>query len=433
MENKTKFSHSVILDYEKCRGCTTCIRRCPTEAIRVRNGKAVITAERCIDCGECIRICPYKAKKAVYDNFDECIKNFKWSVAVPAPALYGQFSHLEDIDYILTGLINMGFNQVFEVSKAAEIISDYTRQLMKEGLVTTPVISSACPAVVRLVRARFPDLCDNLLPVVAPFNLAATMARKEAVEKTGLRPEEIGIFFISPCAAKVTEGKLPLAIDSSGIDGIFSINDLYPRLLKEMNKITNPMQLSSSGIVGLSWPLSGGESSGLLRDRYLAADGIENVIKVLEEIEKEKLQTLEFIELNACTGGCVGGVLTVENPFVARAKIKKLRKYLPVSKNKIQEDIGEDKMNWQKKITYEPVMELDSDVSVAMKKMRKMDKIELTFPGLDCGACGAPTCRALAEDIVNGSANITDCLFVIRDRLSEMYEKTLKDTKKQEE
>ena len=68
-----------------------------------------------------------------------------------------------------------------------------------------------------------------------------------------------------------------------------------------------------------------------------------------------------------------------------------------------------------------------------MKKMKKMDKIELTFPGLDCGACGAPTCRALAEDIVSGSGHVTDCLFVIRDRLSEMYEKNLKDTRKLEE
>ena len=51
------FFHSVTLDESKCVGCTNCIKRCPTEAIRVRNGKAVITSERCIDCGECIRIC----------------------------------------------------------------------------------------------------------------------------------------------------------------------------------------------------------------------------------------------------------------------------------------------------------------------------------------------------------------------------------------
>ncbi|HAA37762.1 MAG TPA: ferredoxin, partial [Firmicutes bacterium] len=72
---KTYF-HSVTLDEEKCRGCTNCIKKCPTEAIRVRKGKARIINERCIDCGECLRVCPYHAKKAITDSFDmlHCIK-----------------------------------------------------------------------------------------------------------------------------------------------------------------------------------------------------------------------------------------------------------------------------------------------------------------------------------------------------------------------
>ena len=41
--------HSVVLEYKRCRGCTTCIKNCPTEAIRVRNGKATILNARCID------------------------------------------------------------------------------------------------------------------------------------------------------------------------------------------------------------------------------------------------------------------------------------------------------------------------------------------------------------------------------------------------
>ena len=53
------YFHSVRLDEEKCMGCTNCIKRCPTQAIRVRSGKAHIISERCIDCGECIRVCPH--------------------------------------------------------------------------------------------------------------------------------------------------------------------------------------------------------------------------------------------------------------------------------------------------------------------------------------------------------------------------------------
>ena len=74
------YRHSVLLDREKCKGCTHCLKHCPTEAIRIREGHAVIDSSRCIDCGECIRVCPYKAKKAVYDKLSE-ISRFKWKIA----------------------------------------------------------------------------------------------------------------------------------------------------------------------------------------------------------------------------------------------------------------------------------------------------------------------------------------------------------------
>lgn len=85
------FFHSVRLDEEKCEGCINCVKRCPTQAIRVRNGKASIISELCIDCGECIRICPHHAKYAQSDSFN-IILDYKYRVALPAPTLYGQFN-----------------------------------------------------------------------------------------------------------------------------------------------------------------------------------------------------------------------------------------------------------------------------------------------------------------------------------------------------
>ena len=126
------FYHSVTLDEKSCVGCTNCIKRCPTEAIRVRDGKAVITSERCIDCGECIRICPHHAKKARFDHLDS-IEKFKYKIALPAPTLYGQFNNLDDMDYVLTGLKKLGFDEVFEVASAAELVSEVTRKLMEAG------------------------------------------------------------------------------------------------------------------------------------------------------------------------------------------------------------------------------------------------------------------------------------------------------------
>ena len=99
------YKHSVSLNPDKCLGCTHCLKHCSTEAIRIRNKRAVIDPARCIDCGECIRVCPHHAKKAVSDKLSDIPKE-KFKIALPAPSLYGQFSNLEDIDYVLQGLLS---------------------------------------------------------------------------------------------------------------------------------------------------------------------------------------------------------------------------------------------------------------------------------------------------------------------------------------
>ena len=144
------YEHSVLLSPDKCIGCTACVRHCPTEAIRVRDGRAVINQGRCIDCGECIRVCPQKAKKAVCNQLAD-MDRFKWKIALPAPALYGQFENLDDVEYVLGGLLHIGFDDVYEVSQAAELLSAYTRAYLNTDGVKKPVISTACPAVARLI------------------------------------------------------------------------------------------------------------------------------------------------------------------------------------------------------------------------------------------------------------------------------------------
>ncbi len=416
--------HSVTLQTDLCKGCTHCIKRCPTEAIRVRDGKAVIKKERCIDCGECIRICPYHAKRAIYDTLED-FKDYKYKIALPAPALYGQFDKLDDIDYIISGLYHCGFDDVFEVARAAELISEYTRQYMKDPNVPKPVISSACPVVVRLISVRFPSLIDNVMPIMPPVELAARLAKKEALKKhPDLSEEDICVLFISPCPAKVSYAKNPIGTEKSAIDGVLAMRDLYFMLVSEMNKIDNPTIASRSGIIGISWAGSGGESSALMNDKYLAADGIENVIHVLDEIEKENIRGIEFVELNSCNGGCVGGALTVENPYIAKTRLQSLRRYLPVSLNHVSsmpvDGSVPKEVLFDSEIDYIPVLRLDTDRMEAMKKMTQIQKISETLCDLDCGSCGAPTCRALAEDIVRGEASIDDCIIKLRQKLAEL-------------
>ena len=405
----TKFFHSVFLDKEKCKGCTNCIKKCPTEAIRVRKGKAKIIAERCIDCAECVRVCQHRAKRTRYDSLED-IGRFKYKVALPAPSLYAQFNNLDDTNIVLNALKKIGFDDVFEVSAAAEMVSELTRQMINEGKITKPVISSACPAVVRLIRVRFPGLLDHLVPILSPVQVAAKLAREKAMKETGLPSEDIGICFISPCPAKVTDVRAPLGLEKSEVDLVLAIKKVYTVLLNHMEISDKDAEISHSGKIGISWASSGGESSALLNDIYLAADGIENVIKVLEDLEDEKFSGLEFIELNACHGGCVGGVLTVENPYIAKTKLKKLRKYMPVSISHAEEE-NKGKMLWESSVDYEPVLQLGGSMSENMAMMKKIEDFESTLPGLDCGACGSPSCKAFAEDVIRGFSSDDDCVF----------------------
>lgn len=417
MEQQTYF-HSVTLNKELCHGCINCVKRCPTEAIRVRDGKARILKERCIDCGECIRICPHHAKTAVSDSMED-LDRFEYKIALPAPVLYSQFVHLDCLERVVKGLLELGFDEVFEVGAAAELVSESTKKLMEHHDLPQPIISSACPAVIRLIQVRFPDLLTHILPLLPPVDLAAAMARRAAMKKTGLPAEKIGIAFLSPCPAKVTAAKVPLGMSHSNVDAVVAISRLYPALTQIMKDL-EPQDfenLSHVGSNGIFWSTSSGESSAASMRRYLAADGVENIIKILEAIENEQFTRLDFIELSACPGGCVGGVMNVENPYAATARIKRLARELPAVRNHWPIPERPEEIKFTEPIKPLGIWALDANPSKSLEMFAAMQELEVRFPGLDCGSCGSPTCHALAEDIVRGYSDEDACIYVLKEKL----------------
>lgn len=416
----TDYKHSVSLDIEKCKGCTACLKRCPTEAIRIRDGHATINSARCIDCGECIRVCHYKAKKSTHDSLS-VINDYKYTVALPAPSLYGQFNNLDNIGYIIKGLLDLGFDDVFEVACAAELVSAYTRLYVNREDVKKPIISSACPAITRIISMNYPYLCDHIMPILPPVDIAAALAREKTKKNhPELKDEDIGIIFISPCPAKVSYVKNDFAGERNFISATVSVRDVYFALLDVMSKIKEePIETTESGMIGIGWASTGGESKAIFNDRYLAADGIENCIRVLDRIDNSDINDVDFIEMNACSGGCVGGAMTVANPYIAQSRLKTLRRYLPVSPNRPASEWIPDEYFHEKKVEYNPYSLLSSDRKEAMRMMSEIEAISEKLPGLDCGSCGAPTCAAFAEDIVKSEANSDDCIVILKKILRE--------------
>lgn len=404
------------MDRDLCKGCINCLKRCPTEAIRVRDGKAHILKDRCIDCGECIRVCPHHAKKAVYNVLSD-YSHFKHLVALPAPSLYAQFNNITDTRTVLSRLLDIGFDSFFEVAKAAELVTGRTKKIIDN--MPKPVISSACPAVVKLISVRFPRLVDHVLPVVSPMELAARLAKQEVMEKTGLKEEEIGCIFITPCPAKITAINSPVGSKKTFVDGAVAMKDVYPLLVSAMNNTSHEVN-ATAGALGIGWATGGGESNGLDNaENCLACDGIENVIHTLEDMEDEKFSNIDFLELNACPGGCVGGVLAVENPFIAKTKLKKINKFMPPVLNRLGRSIPAN-MLWDLDLEYSPVFELQGSRMERFKAYSEIESLVRELPGLDCGFCGAPNCRCFADDVVRGLAKKSDCVVVMRRKLDEI-------------
>jgi len=412
------YIHSVILDKDKCRGCTNCIAHCPTEAIRVRHGKAFIIEDRCIDCGECIRVCPHHAKRAQSDSL-KMLDDFDFTVAVPAPTLYGQFKDRYSIDGILTALKHLGFDDVFEAAEAADIVTTELKKALAEKPENIPWISSSCPAVVRLIQIRFPGLLDQIVRIESPMEIAARILKNDIYRDK----KNVGVFFISPCPAKITAARSPLGSKKSAVDGVISINKIFLDLQNAYSEMKEVEPLGKASSWGISWARSEGESHSTLWPETVAVDGIDNVINFLEELENGKIKHVDFIEAMACPGGCVGGALTVENPYISKARIiRKAGKVDDRKRGGILTEHSDAILTMNADIVQKKILSLDKDFKKALEKMAMMEEIAESLPGLDCGSCGAPTCRALAEDVVMGTAKKNDCIFILREEIKVLTE-----------
>ena len=414
MSNK----HSVLLKEDKCEGCTNCVKNCPTKAIRVHQGKATIKEDLCIDCAECIRTCEYHAKYAKTADLEE-LKEHDYNVVLLAPSFYGQFDSSFDPERIKKAVYKLGFDEVWDVAYAAEAISQKTYNFLQNHNGT--YISSSCPVIVRLISLLYPELLDNIVPFNSPVDLMADYI-KNKVEKAGIK--EYGIYFITPCPAKVTAIKNPLGRTKSSLNGAIAVDKVYPRLLELIKGDNNlndvELKQKYQPYKGISWGQSGGENDILNEEGIidtLSVSGIHNIKKVLEELTRGNLKGIKYLELVACPTGCVGGIFNVNNPFQAKYNIRiNIRNHAEF----IDQDIEEYDFELAEKIKEIGAEKLDEDFETAIGKLEELEKEIENLPGLDCAACGAPDCETFAEDVVNGLAKRSDCIFVLRKEIGDL-------------
>jgi Na+-translocating ferredoxin:NAD+ oxidoreductase RNF subunit RnfB len=422
-----QYHHSLRFEVEQCDGCMSCMRACPTAAVRIRKGHAVKLADRCIDCGECIRVCPRSAIVPLTDQMAGLSK-FKCKVAIPSPALYAQFDSEVFPSMIFSALKLCGFDDVESVSPACDAVSIATEIFLNEYRGQYPLISSFCPTVVRLLQVKYPELVDQLLPVLAPREISARIAKLRKSKETGLPPDQIAAVYITPCPAKIVSILEHPGMQRSNLDSAVSICDLFQTLAAAVSRVQESEHKIEpvESAAGLSWAFLGKYPRSLPAENTLSVAGLPNVIRILDDIEKGRLRKYRYIECSACPEGCVGGCLTVENPYLARGKAIKLQQSLPagciVDRREVEISYRKKEYLMDDYLTGRPLRPLDDDISRAISKMKDRDQILADLPKIDCGACGAPSCRAFAEDVVLGEADKTSCVFFWQRELSNRIE-----------
>ena len=393
---------------------------CPTAAIRIKQGKATLNENACTDCGMCLKSCPQQAIIVEQDDFNQIFK-FSYRIILLPTVLIGQFA--EDIteEQIFSELHNLGFNYVMEVDKATVLLMEETQNYMQEHAHLRPFISSFCPAVVRLIQVRFPSLINHIVRLKQAMDIAAIYARKKFIDK-GIPAEEIGIFYVTQCAAKIAAIKCPVGEENSPVDGVINMDFIYNKILLSVNQHKNQPQEKVPEQYHLTpqsiqWTLSGGEAMNY-PGRCLAIDEIHNVIDILEKVENDELTDIDFLELRACDHSCAGGALTINNRFLTIERLQKRMEsyiqnnYISINKMPQYKDFLIPQMQLSGEIPPRSIEKLDEDLSVAFQKMEKITRIMKVLPHIDCGACGTPSCYALAQDVVQGKAKLNQCIFM---------------------
>jgi Na+-translocating ferredoxin:NAD+ oxidoreductase RNF subunit RnfB len=422
-------AHSIKISYSACHGCVNCIKSCPTEAIRVINGSITIIKDLCVDCGECLRACARKALGLDDDDW-ELIHAHGLVEAVPDPTFFAQFGSFWYPDAAKSALMDKGIDLLVDETEDAFDLSAYAcaRVIENCGSDQLPLISAYCPSVIRLIQLQFPELLSRIIPVENPLEIAAGIWRRRNKSYAPLT-------LFSPCPAKITLIRDPIGGEPSSIQHVVAIRKVVHTLMASGVKVEKFDKSMPSDWRFATWAIRGGETKHISKFAsreltVLAVSGLRNTVDLLQQLELGRFRGVDFIECRTCDLGCFGGVAAPESRFLSYLRNRHIEtewRLTPERKEELEGLYEDAKLLWRVRdpIQSKQRLPLSSDLSEAMSRMKQMKAIFAELPHIDCGACGRPSCKAMAEDIVREQGEITDCVFKLREGISSLANQIL--------
>ena len=420
-------THGFTIDKAQCEGNLACMRACPTKAIRVKDGKASFSPYLCVDCGSCLRVCQSGAIQPTTLPFAE-IDKFRFKVAVPSPVLLAQFPMEVSFEHIVEGLKAFGFDAVWDYETELALVNRAVTEYVKNWKGPFPLISNSCPVVVRLIQVAYPEMVDQIIRIQPPRELAGRELKRKYSKELGIDSEEIAAVYITPCQAKTVSILEPAERTKSYLDGALGISEVYNAIMATVHALQKNDQAlpenSTSKSRIIRWVTSRWLDCDLFSYRYLVISGLTNVIQVFDDIEIRKLRNVDYLECWNCWDGCIGGNLTVDNVYITRTKIHSLQAGLPDRdpdlEKKLNARFPDEDFSLKGKIRPRVSETNGCGLKERVSRMKIAEEVFSELPGLDCGLCGAPTCKALSQDVAKNEAKKTDCVFYSDERLKQL-------------
>jgi Na+-translocating ferredoxin:NAD+ oxidoreductase RNF subunit RnfB len=425
--DKVKPACRIRFDKALCTGCLRDVKACPTRAVRMVDGRHAYVAELCIGCGECIRVCPVGAVKAVSSEFSP--PENEVPVAIVSPVLYTQFPG-ETPENILRGLRYMGFHETMDISYFIEMFQCAAEEYIVRNRETRnplwPLISPVCPVAVRLIESRFPSLLPHVLPIISPVGLGSEEATRRIFHEHGKKGSTV-LYYINPCPNRMVPEQPHFHQERPYPERVIGINEIYGDLSRYLDRIRKEPHIQSCSNpfkycaieTRLMWGMSGGEIAGINSERTLAISGLEATVAYLEKIESGMFQDVEYIEFRTCPEGCLGGTLTAVDRYLTKSVVQKMllksgfKRHL--SRSNILHLYEEEWFSAKSDSLRGPRRFARYKPPLSIEALQEMDRLVELIQGMDCAACGAPSCREFAEDVVRGEASLSDCI-VLRAR-----------------
>ncbi len=399
---------SLYASADRCRDCRACLTACPTQALRVRDGRPSVLEHLCIDCNQCIAACSTGALtvRDVLPSVDDVVVREDTALVVP-PALLAGCGADYPPDRVFAALGRLGFAEVNTATPFEEALREAALATV-EGEGPGPLIVPACPAIVNLIELRFPSLVGLLAPFDSPW--------EAVVASGGGRPLACVVSCPSQRSVLAHEQTPAAGGDGTVVECLLADAVRQP-LMRELTGHA-PLDAAVAAEAGRQKQAGGPREAGGPEhtdpndDGLLVVSGIRSVMAVLEEIENGLLEDVTALEAYACEGGCFGSPLLFEDHHVARRRWS--RGKTAVEGLEAAGTAAKDVTAVPRRRPYaaRPGIRLDSDMGRAIQKLGRLQAITHSLPGRDCGACGAPTCAALAEDVVMERAGVELCPYI---------------------